>query len=85
MYFNHPHLKQGSLFAIWYACWTGLTEGEIQSNSLLFLLAGYDTTAVAMSFLLFNLAANPHCLRKVQEEIDKKIGEVGLISFLIAE
>ncbi|XP_025085720.1 cytochrome P450 3A6-like [Pomacea canaliculata] len=67
------HRKELSVSSSWIR--KGLTEGEIQSNSLLFLLAGYDTTAVAMSFLLFNLAANPHCLRKVQEEIDKKIGE----------
>ncbi|KAK7476967.1 hypothetical protein BaRGS_00031826, partial [Batillaria attramentaria] len=53
----------------------GLTEGEIQSNSFVFLLAGYETTASAMSFLLFNLAGNPDCLRKAQQEIDQKIGE----------
>ena len=40
---------------------------------MIFLLGGLDTTATAMSFTLFNLAMNPECLKKVQEELDHKL------------
>ena len=50
---------------------------EIHANSLIFLFAGYETVSTVMSLVLFALAANPDCLRKVQEEVDEKIGKVG--------
>lgn len=53
----------------------GLTEDEILSNCLNFLLAGYENTATGMAFLLYNLAGNPHCLRKLQEEVDEVLGK----------
>lgn len=54
----------------------GLTQDEMQANAILFLLAGYDTVATALSFTLFCLAANHNCLKRVQEELDEKLGQV---------
>ncbi|PVD34491.1 hypothetical protein C0Q70_05766 [Pomacea canaliculata] len=59
------------------AGWTrkGLTESEIEANSFIFLIAGYENTALMMAFLLFELAEHPECLQKVQEELDEKLGK----------
>ncbi|XP_061165934.1 cytochrome P450 3A9-like [Saccostrea echinata] len=48
----------------------GLTVDEITGNSILFLLAGYDTTASTMTFIAYNLATNPECQDKLINEID---------------
>ncbi|KAK7097471.1 hypothetical protein V1264_004445 [Littorina saxatilis] len=53
----------------------GLTEDEIYANSLNFLLAGYENTASGIAFLLYNLAGSPHCLRKLQDEVDAALGK----------
>jgi len=43
---------------------------EMQFQSMSILLAGYETTSTAMAFLTYDLARNPHVMRKLQEEID---------------
>jgi cytochrome P450 len=50
-----------------------LTRSEIHGQTLLFILAGYDTVATVLSFTLFLLAKNPECCQKVQKEIDEKL------------
>ena len=45
----------------------------LQGQALIFLLAGFDTTATALSFTLFFLAMNPESLKKVQEELDQEL------------
>ena len=59
-------------------CHPGLNLSEMHSNSLLFFIAGFETVSTVLSFVLFALAANEDCLRKAREEVDEKIGKVGI-------
>ena len=53
---------------------TVLSDEAIISNALLFLLAGYDTTAGTLSFLLYNFVVHPECQEKAYQEIQDIIG-----------
>ena len=48
-----------------------LSDEEIVANSILFLLAGFETTANALSFVSYLLALNPEIQEKLQAEIDE--------------
>ncbi|XP_062613453.1 cytochrome P450 3A14-like [Saccostrea cucullata] len=52
----------------------GLTEDEVTGNAILFLLAGFDTTASTMTFLVYCLATNPDCQEKLINQIDSTLG-----------
>ena len=55
---------------------------EIIAQEILFLMAGYDTTATSITFLLYNLAIHPEIQEKVHEEIENAIvNEVWKIKF----
>ena len=47
-----------------------MTDDEVVENSMLFLFAGKDTTASAISFTSYQLAINPDIQEKLQSEID---------------
>ena len=47
---------------------------EIISQMILFLPAGYETTAASITFLLYNLAMHPEIQEKLYEEIMEKSG-----------
>ena len=49
----------------------GLTPEELEAQSLLFFLAGYETTASTLAFLAYCLATNPECQKKLVNEIDE--------------
>ena len=51
----------------------------VVATSIMFLLAGYDTTANALSFAFYLLAKNPECqerLRKEMQEMQDSDGEI---------
>ena len=52
-----------------------LTEDEILANSILFLLAGYDTTASTLTWLAYCLATNMEVQEKLIAEIDQTLGD----------
>ena len=41
----------------------------------MFFLAGYDTTATAIAFLMYLLALNPEMQQKLYEEIEETLGD----------
>ena len=49
----------------------GLEKGEIIADSVVFILAGYETTSTALTFATFLLAAN----HEVQERLANEIHE----------
>lgn len=48
---------------------SGLTEAEILGNGVLFFIAGYDTTASTLQYLLYMLALHPEIQQRVYEEM----------------
>ncbi|XP_070558876.1 cytochrome P450 3A31-like [Ptychodera flava] len=58
---------------------TKLTEVEIMAQILVFLLAGYETTGVTLTFCAYELATHPEVQDKLIEEIDERLkGETQL-------
>lgn len=49
----------------------GLTVDEIKAQCVLFLLAGYETTSVAITYTAYELACHPEVQIKLQAEIDQ--------------
>jgi len=45
-------------------------------NSLIFFAAGFDTTAIALSFSAYSLATLPHIQEKLIQEIDSVLVKV---------
>ncbi|KAM6949151.1 cytochrome P450 3A30-like [Aplochiton taeniatus] len=58
-----------------------MTESEILSQSFIFILAGYETTSVTLTFLLYNLATHPEAMRTLQEEIDRSLPREGPVTY----
>ena len=52
-----------------------LTESQLVDQVINFLIAGRDTTAQALSWTLFCLHNNSHCLERLVKEVDAIMGE----------
>ena len=59
-----------------------LTDEQIVGNVITFLVAGYDTTANALSYTSYLLALNPHVQERLQQEIDDYCKENPVINFV---
>uniref|UniRef100_A0A1I7TA15 Cytochrome P450 n=1 Tax=Caenorhabditis tropicalis TaxID=1561998 RepID=A0A1I7TA15_9PELO len=49
-----------------------LTMDEIIAQCMVFIIAGFDTTALSLSFTTFLLATHPEIQKKLQEEVDRE-------------
>lgn len=58
----------------------GLSETEIQGNILTMLMAGEDTTAHTLSWLLYLIIEHPEIQQKMQQEADSVLGEASMPS-----
>ncbi|CAB04113.1 Cytochrome P450 [Caenorhabditis elegans] len=52
-----------------------LTTEEIVGQCFVFLIAGFDTTALSLSYSSFLLATHPKVQKKLQEEIDRECAD----------
>ena len=52
-----------------------MSHDEVLGNAMLFFLAGYDTTATTLTYLMYSLALNPDCQQKAAEEVDRVLGQ----------
>ncbi|CAK8684876.1 unnamed protein product [Clavelina lepadiformis] len=59
----------------------GMTLNEIIGNSMIMMLAGYETTKSALVFLAYNLAAHKDVQEKLQQEIEETIKEHGGLTY----
>lgn len=51
-----------------------MSDESIIDNLITFLVAGHETTAGTLSFMMYNLLKNPETYRKAQKEVDEVIG-----------
>ncbi|XP_076349641.1 cytochrome P450 3A8-like isoform X2 [Tachypleus tridentatus] len=50
-----------------------LTQDELVAQCVIFFLAGYETTASALSYIVYLLALNQDCQNKLYQEIDETL------------
>ncbi|KAI1081406.1 cytochrome P450 [Whalleya microplaca] len=53
----------------------GLSQKQVESEALLQIIAGSDSTAISIRCTMLFLTTTPHAYRRLQEEIDQAIGE----------
>jgi cytochrome P450 len=52
-----------------------ISEAEVRSNILTFIMAGHETTANLLSWSLFLLSRSPEWCRRIEMEAEREIGE----------
>jgi cytochrome P450 family 97 subfamily B polypeptide 3 len=48
---------------------------QLRDDLMTMLIAGHETTAAVLTWALYELTKNPECKKKIQEEIDRVIGD----------
>lgn len=51
------------------------TDSQLRDDLMTMLIAGHETTAAVLTWAFFEMAQNPHVVRKAQEEVDRVIGD----------
>src|SRR5688572_6531341 len=57
---------------------SGLDDGDVAGNVLTMLLAGEDTTANTLAWMIYLLSRNPQALRRARDEVRAVVGAEGL-------
>ncbi|OWF45038.1 Cholesterol 24-hydroxylase [Mizuhopecten yessoensis] len=57
-----------------------ITEEILLDHFVSFLIGGQETTANTLSFMVFLLAQNPACYKKLQDEIDTNVAAVSVLT-----
>jgi cytochrome P450 len=55
---------------------TGMTDEQIQMESMQLIVAGHETTSTALTWILYLLTQHPDCFKKVRDEINT-LGDEG--------
>lgn len=50
-------------------------DSFLAGHSLSFFLDGTETSSIALSYALYELARNPHCQEKVHEEVTRQLSK----------
>lgn len=58
-----------------------ITKMELIAQSFILLVAGYETTGNTIHFVLYNLAKLPEIQKRVQEELDRVVGDSVSVNF----
>jgi cytochrome P450 len=53
---------------------TGFSDEEVRDQVMTLMFAGHDTSTSTLSFLLYELARNPHALARLRQEQDEVLG-----------
>lgn len=69
---NHDGVSEGKSFDEMKN--DGMSEDDIIINGIIFLAAGYETTASLLSFMTYFLATNPDCQGRIIREVDDFAG-----------
>lgn len=48
---------------------------EVKASSVVFLIGGYETLSNLLAYVAYELAVNPRCQQKLQEELDDAFDE----------
>lgn len=68
-------------YLLFYLCLSVLDDETIVSQCVLFIIAGYGTTASALSYAAFLLAKHPDAQQRLRREINALIEEHGDITY----
>lgn len=52
----------------------GLTDTDVRDEATTLLFGGYETSANALTFSLYRLAAHPEIQQRMQEEVERELG-----------
>lgn len=52
-----------------------MTDGQVRDEAVTLFLAGHETTALALTYALYLLAANPRCQERIADELARVLGD----------
>ncbi|MDO9237992.1 MAG: cytochrome P450 [Aquabacterium sp.] len=70
-----PNLLEGMIVAA-EASGSGITDDDVVGNVFTMLLAGEDTTATSLSWMIYLLSRHPEALQRARDEVDRLMGPV---------